>query len=349
MLSRTKEYFVPFLILVGSAIGFILLVRFLYLILFPIHATSDSFTIARAFLDVKKLEWGNEKWIVAQEGDTLLHGDRLRTYEGRAEINRHDTVYVRMDSLTEMMISDIATFPSSFSSQYIKLIQGTLWINALNDYDELSYEVDSFLITLELPSIFQIRAVSDSIEFDVFEGSIVVQYFSGVNQIMRFSLPASSGATFSQEDITDIVLGIKKHGSFLRPIDEQIFISPWGEWNRNNDAVTKSKISHSTTSYESTSGLQILFPEDGVQISENAFELRGLVSSHAHDIIVYTFLSGEQEEYRLRKFKPGDKEWVYRVSTEYGNLVSGENVYKIVAFDERGDAIGQDEVRIVKK
>jgi len=41
--------------------------------------------------------------------------------------------------------------------------------------------------------------------------------------------------------------------------------------------------------------------------------------------------------YNLSLFQPGDIEWVYTAAVEYGNLVEGDNYYKVYSVDEEGN------------
>lgn len=64
------------------------------------------------------------------------------------------------------------------------------------------------------------------------------------------------------------------------------------------------------------------------EISESSVTIVGSVEC-AYGIVV--------NGYTLSLFEPGDTEWFYKVSTEYGNLVEGDNIYRVYSIDEEGN------------
>jgi len=68
-------------------------------------------------------------------------------------------------------------------------------------------------------------------------------------------------------------------------------------------------------------------------IDKGSFMLAGTVGKGTEKVIVNSVLG----DYDLSKFKNGDTSWSYNVSDEFGNLKSGDNIYKVYAVDEEGN------------
>ncbi len=68
--------------------------------------------------------------------------------------------------------------------------------------------------------------------------------------------------------------------------------------------------------------------EDAYQTSSEVVMISGIVDPKTNRVEVNGF--------QLRKFKPGDTEFVYIANAKYGNMKKGENVYEVVAYGPDG-------------
>ncbi len=103
-----------------------------------------------------------------------------------------------------------------------------------------------------------------------------------------------------------------------------------------NQAIPKSI---SVDGDEKQNTLIVLFPENGAVVTDQTIQVRGITSPGTHRIGVQHVTSESNDVYFLRKFNPGDTQWLYTLSKDYGNFYQGANEYKIMAFDEKGEEI----------
>ncbi|MBU1954119.1 FecR domain-containing protein [Patescibacteria group bacterium] len=68
-------------------------------------------------------------------------------------------------------------------------------------------------------------------------------------------------------------------------------------------------------------------------VKENSFVLKGTVAEGTVKVVVNSNIG----DYELGKFQKGDTDWSYNISVAIGNLLSGENVYKVYAVDKDGN------------
>jgi len=68
-------------------------------------------------------------------------------------------------------------------------------------------------------------------------------------------------------------------------------------------------------------------------ITNNSFVLQGTVAAGTSQVVANSNIG----DYELGKFEKGSMGWSYNVSQVIGNLVSGENVYKVYAVDKDGN------------
>lgn len=68
--------------------------------------------------------------------------------------------------------------------------------------------------------------------------------------------------------------------------------------------------------------------KEGMIVEKDGFAIAGTVSG-ASQVWV--------DDFKLNKFKAGDKNWAYNVKVSYGNLKAGLNTYQVYAVNEAGD------------
>jgi hypothetical protein len=89
--------------------------------------------------------------------------------------------------------------------------------------------------------------------------------------------------------------------------------------------------------------LSVTAPMPGTQYAatETGFLLEGATLPETYSVWV--------NGYRLRLYEPGKTFWNYKVSTEIGTLKRGENVYRIVARNSKGEILDTLEYTVTFK
>ncbi len=65
--------------------------------------------------------------------------------------------------------------------------------------------------------------------------------------------------------------------------------------------------------------------------------IKGTVGSNVTKVVVESEVNGKSDSYVLSQFKEGDSVWSYNVSETFGNIASGDNTYRVYAYDKDGN------------
>lgn len=65
--------------------------------------------------------------------------------------------------------------------------------------------------------------------------------------------------------------------------------------------------------------------------------IKGTVGSNVTKVVVESEVKGKSDSYVLSQFKEGDSVWSYNVSESFGNIATGDNTYRVFAYDKEGN------------
>lgn len=334
----------------------------------------------------KVLPYGQTDWDNAFSGTKLLLGDALKTSRGgRVVVEFFNDTRVRLDEDTAITLADVSK-TSERETIALNLDNGSVWVNGQKSAGvrESHYEVrtQNLLVKAE-GTIFEVENDRSQV-VRVFEGDISVDILIDENgqELVADTISVGVGQEIVIDDATLRAFADNETPSVLKAVSDEFKESEWYRWNNKEDRFpTDFSFSGDGSSMEFMDTEESL--EDGETqeteeteededdengdeddvannpdfgdlskpkitsptsktVKESSFALAGTVSSGTAKVVV----NSAAGDYELSQFEEGDTTWSYNVSTQFGNLEKGENLYKVYAEDEEGNRSAPDEITI---
>lgn len=364
------SYFFPFFALI--LVGLIVVLIFQIVAYFQTKRLKALENKAAVHVVTGKAEmkiWGVSQWTGAFDESLLHEGDAIRTAPGsRVILTFLNGSVIRLNSETEIEITDLKSRDGEDEAA-LKLLRGEIWLKH-TEKDTVRAAFTIVTDHLDVHSLGTIFAVSNrkKQEVRVLEGKVevainVAESEGEVSQTRKAeTLEVAMGQEVSVDRDELARLKNRQPVNLLALLSDEFRNSEWYTWNRREDASAGSGISVAeavkqkevsqivepalvlvvgTSSPNDITGPLappvLLDPQEPRKIIRSgSFVLKGTVSPFTEKIEVTSYTKGKAEPYLLKKYKARSLHWSYAVSTEYGNLIPGENRFTIMAIRRDG-------------
>lgn len=320
----------------------------------------DEVTLNALQDGVELKAWGQEEFEDAAEVQILLEGDEVRTQEGAyATLSFQNGTQIFLDQSSRLALKEYK-LEGDDDRILLQLSEGRIFVDQMpNEKGDMNLTVATDLINIQSMAgeFLAQNAVTEG--FYVFEGPIFADFVDRgpqdvviekasfeTGQSSRFDAEKSTNfldrkdvnlmEDFSLEDFeTDSFVAWAK-GEEALPIDafiseseeEEIVVEEDPEEETQEEIVEEPVLGPK---------IAILSPNSPFTLTESGIGLEGKVISGEIARITVTW-SGDGTPYELSMYVPGTDSFRYVADLAYGNLMEGENVYTVVAYDAEGKA-----------
>lgn len=368
--KSTIDYILPFLILLG--VGVIGILGYQLWSSFEKQGKADVyFYLAEG--KAKILPYGQSTWDNAFSGTKLLLGDSLKTSSlGKLVMLFFNDTVIRLGNDSAITLTDVSK-GSDQEKIVLNLDNGLIWVNGKKSpgVKESHYDVrTTHMLVKAKGTVFEVENNETEV-VRVFDGEISVDILVNTDGKERVADTVTVGV--GQQIVLDeaTIKAYEEHQtlSILQMISEDFKATEWYSWNmkedenptdftlpgrttaQENDATPEETTdSHESQQTEETEESQenaddttkpdaptILKPVGAGRITDQGrVTISGSVEKGTSKVVVEQFISGHLDSYTLSKFKEGDTAWTYTVAESLGNLLDGQNVYKIYALNNKG-------------
>ncbi len=295
------------------------------------------------------------EWQRAASGLEFREGDHIRTRsvsQSSLEIFPGTVLFLNQD--TELKIQTMQESSSGIKQVALSLEKGQIWIKTSSE--DFGVEPDSYF-TVRVPrgeisikgTIVDIASSEVRDVIRLVRGSVDVDIFNPETDSAQWTKSVDVGQQITLDETT---IGKLESDLDIKDIIDSSFVE--SEWHISNlqrfspeeaaelrrqvesrvsartapsTPPTEEPVEDKNTSFPSPS---VTSHQDGgvIPASQTSITLEGTAPENTRQIIV--------NGYTLNRFNAGDRIWRYIASTEFGTLLSGNNVYEVVAVSRAG-------------
>lgn len=301
-------------------------------------------------------------WNLAFSEQAFLAGDRIRTgNDSKISFDFFGGSTLFMNENSELEFIELEKKASGKKTVRLKLLSGQVWTKVSDDdfskEKNSTFEIETQKTKLYVNgTIFDFATVEQQDSIRLIKGSVVVDLFKDETLVQNISVGVGQKLVVNDQ----VIEALKNNEERLEIIDSEFINSEWHLQNLEKffpqevvqirrkielsqaQKATLEEVKNQELSVgdQSLASPEILSPQNGSKVpaSQDMIKLEGTAPVEAYQI--------EINGYLLTKFNPGDKKWTYFGAKKFGTLVSGENVYKIVAIARDGRRSVPTEVTI---
>lgn len=379
---RMGSYFLPFLSLI--IIGLIVVLVFQIVGYFQekrAEALQNKTAVKVVAGKAEMKIWGVDQWTASIDGSILNEGDMIRTSPGsRVILTMQNGGLVRLNSETEIELTGLKSRDSQDEASFA-LKNGEIWLKrSSNQTVRTTYAVSTpHLDVKSLGTIFDVANNAGKEYLRVIEGkvnaTVKVEDPDSTHMRSADTIDVALGQEISIGQNEIAALQNRKPVELLALLADDFRQGDWYAWNRSEDAAGNSGVSVADAVAQQTgktipgligSGEQELPPTQvGSEIAavlstpeivspsasqrttrSQSVTVSGKTSAQTEKIEVTSYIGGKADSYALQKYTPGSENWLYVVSSVYGNLVPGPNRFTIVAIGKNGQRSDSAEIVI---
>lgn len=305
------------------------------------------------------LSWGNTRYKPILSGGPISEGDRIKTLQdSKSMVLFYGDYFARIDQSSQILFARDEIIDKKRIVS-LSLEDGRYW------FDWISRDKDNLLIAGQYFSLsvqnarFDIFIRGNLTSIKVVEGSAQIKVLDNADNRIRLldqeEIFAGWQAYLSKQIIEQMKSSLAVE--YLLPITKKDLEDDWYKWNiaqsadpnefiKQNSYISSMKITESDPMLSNFLKISIISPDDRAKVTDGRLVIQGKVSSHAEQIEVFAVNKANRDYFKLEQFKPGDEEFIYRASNQFGNLWKGENIYQIMAssLSERQSTV--TEVRV---
>lgn len=357
------SYMLPFFVLIIVSIFIVAIFKIFIYFFTEEHRLRSEKVIFYSTDYFDLLSWGSSKFKASTSGTLILDGDKVKTKEKSKNMMLfYDANIARIEELSEFNFnSDIKQKESPKIS--LTLQEGRYWFDFRYDKNFLLQLDTTNLLIDTNNALFDVFIKPNKIIIKVFDGTIKLKAVERTQDRVRLLDQKVLAAGYQAEFNNKIFNLLKESMSieYVSHLSSYAQVEPWYVWNQsqskdpkeflktNSGIIHNNKIAPIISIDPNETKLIIFSPKNNDQITNDNFILNGSVLPYSDQIEIIEINNKGENYYKLKKFQKGDQEFVYRVSKKYGNLVTGENTYRIMAtsFDKKETIVGQVKVIII--
>ncbi len=285
-----------------------------------------------------------KEWTPAYSDQKFLEGDRIRTTNNsQGSLSFFNNNKIFLDQNSEISFTKFSGDMQGDKEVSFKLAQGHIWAN-ISDKD---FGNQNSTFDLETPrailhvrgTIFDIDSTERSDTIRLIKGNIDVDIFgTKKDRLTNIKVGVGQKLTITATTADDI----KSGKDVLEMIDSDFLHSGWNIKNisefdpQTSAALQKERDAQKQKEEADTSAQtdfptpQITDPAEGTVVSatQDSITISGTTTEDTMQIIV--------NGYTLTKFQPGDKQWSYFASYNFGTMISGDNTFEVIAVSRDG-------------
>jgi len=344
--KRLKVYFLPFLIIIGLGVFFVVSLNFFRgLNDRPQSNELDVFVVEG---QAKIQSWGSHEWHTALGKDRLLSADKIRTStNGRVILKFVDDFGLHLSGNSQLNIGEIFDVKNMHKVE-ATFSMGKLWIQKAN----LTLNTNDIKFIADIGDIVDVEQTTSGVVVRVLQGTIDIDVLkledTKVSVVDTVTVGEGREAIF---DADTLALFREYQRPFVDDdIERSFFSSAWYLWNQSvldgsldyETLASQQQAEDTFLDLDPPTKPTIISPpgiteEDEFVFDGDALNLSGTVSNDTAKVKVIYSAGNIEATHNLLEFQSGSGQWLYKISTSKGNLQAGLNRYTVIASDALGN------------
>lgn len=374
---RPIDFILPFLIFIAGGVIVVLGFNLYHVLTERSEDSSAMLYIAEGNATMKL--WGEKEWKKAYHSMKILEGDSLRiSSNSRAVLQFSDKTILRLDGNAEVIFQTLEKSQGNVG-MLLSLKSGKIWVNVpfvQGLKTNVSVEMENSLVRSP-GTIFEVEK-NDTESTRVLDGKVTMDIFiqdgSKRRVLESYDVGVGQEVILKEKDVKAI--RAFESPRLLAALSEEFRSSEWYNWNMQEDGsptdfakiakegslssqkqanvldTTSNELNQSvstdTVDRDPPPPAEIVSPAPQKRtINVGVLTIEGKVTSDVATVKVTHIAGGKSGPFVLKKFKKGDATFHYGAGESYGNLVVGENLYRVTVKDEAGNESEPTEITVV--